>query len=162
MRVPLLAFVALLTLASAGPTASAQDPDGEPGCPQSNPCEVILEVDAAGIADLEPSTFGTGDWILFSIYNADDEAHTVRLDGHSLEASIGAGDINDTRPFKLGAPGTYALRDQPSGDSADITVEAEEVFDASSTSKSSNGIPGPTPALIVVALAVLAWGLRRK
>lgn len=166
MRAPslspsVLVSIALATLAVAS-TALAQDPDDEPGCPQSNPCEVILEVDAAGIADLEPNTFGTGDWILFSIYNSDEETHTIRLEGHDFEASIGAGDINDTRPLKLGAPGTYELRDQPSGDVADLTVEAEEVFSGSSTSKGGNGIPGPTPALVLVALATLAWGLRRK
>lgn len=156
------AVLALMALASAAPMAAAQDPDGEPGCPQSNPCEVILEVDAAGIADLEPNTFATGDWILFSIYNADEQTHTLRLEGHDFEVSIGAGDINDTRPLKLGAPGIYELRDQPSGDAADLTVEAEEVFGASSTSKSGNGIPGPAPALLLVALATVAWGLRRK
>ncbi|MHB1262654.1 MAG: hypothetical protein ACYC2H_13185 [Thermoplasmatota archaeon] len=163
VRSPPLAFLALLALASTAPMALAQDPDGEPGCPQSNPCEVILEVDAAGIADLEPSTFGTGDWILFSIYNADDEAHTISLEGHSFEASIGAGDINDTRPLKLGAPGTYELRDQPSGDVAGITVEAEEVFtDGSSSSSGGNGIPGPVPALVLAVLAASAAIARRK
>ena len=155
----LLAALSVLSLASL---AAAQDEDGEPGCVQGNPCEVILEVDANGIADLEPDTFGTGDWILFSIYNADDQTHTIRLEGHDFEASIGAGDINDTRPLKLGAPGSYELRDQPSGDTADITVEAEEVFTATSTGKSGSGIPGPAPVLLAAALAMVAWGLRRK
>lgn len=159
----LLVAVSVLSLAFP---ASAQDEDGEPGCAQSNPCEVILEVDANGIADLEPDTFGTGDWILFSIYNADEVDHTVRLEGHSFESTIEAGNINDTRPLKLGAPGTYALTDLPTGDEADIIVEDFEVFTESGSSSSGNGgrspVPGLAPSLLVVGLAAAVMVARRK
>ena len=166
MRV-LPAFLAAFLLAVA-PLATAQDEEGEPGCAQGNPCEVILEVDSNGIADLEPDTFGTGDWILFSIYNADEENHTIRLEGHSFEAHVAAGDIEDTQPFALGAPGTSALTDSPRGDEADITVEAFEVFtesprsDTQSSSKGGNPIPGLAPALLVLVLALAALAVRRS
>ena len=163
MRVlPALLAVALLT---ALPAATAQDEQGEPGCAQGNPCEVILEVDANGIADLAPDTFGTGDWILFSVYNADDEDHTVRLEGHGFEFTIGAGDIDDTQPIKLGAPGTYTLSDLPTGDEAEITVEAFEVFTGSGSGTSTKGdspIPGLAPALLVLGLAMAALAARRE
>ena len=156
----LLAAACVLSLASL---AAAQDEDGEPGCAQANPCEVILEVDANGIADLEPDTFGTGDWILFSIYNADEVDHTIRLDGHSFEVTVGAGDIDDTQPFKLGAPGTYTLSDLPTGDEAEIVVEEFEVFTESSSSGGSRSpIPGLAPALLALGLAVAALVVRRK
>jgi len=156
----LLAALSVLSLASL---AAAQDEDGEPGCVQGNPCEVILEVDANGIADLEPDTFGTGDWILFSIYNADDVDHTVRLEGHSFQADVPAGDIEDTQPFQLGAPGTYSLTDAPSGDEADIVVEDFEVFSgSSSTGAKGSPIPSLAPALLVVGLALAALVARRK
>jgi hypothetical protein len=158
-------LVALSVLSLAFP-ASAQDEDGEPGCAQSNPCEVILEVDSNGIADLEPAVFGTGDWILFSIYNADEVDHTVRLEGHSFQADVAAGDIEDTQPFQLGAAGTYTLTDTPTGDEADIVVEEFEVFTESGSSSSGNGgrspIPGLAPALLVVGLAAAALVVRRK
>lgn len=151
-----LIFVALALVQGA----SAQDPDGEPGCVQSNPCEVIVEVDASGITDLSYSTFATGDWILLSILNADEATHTLRLEGHSLEATVPAGDIIDTQPFRLGAPGVYALQDEPSGDSRDITVEEEEVFSTNGTN-GGNGIPGLAPALLLAALVALALFRRR-
>src|SRR5688572_2745065 len=156
----LVVAAALLSLATV---ATAQDEEGEPGCVQGNPCEVILEVDANGIADLEPDTFGTGDWILFSIYNADDEDHTLHLEGHTFEADVPAGDIEDTQPFELGAPGTYTLTDLPTGDEAEITVEAFEVFSGSGTStKSDSPIPGLAPALLVLGLALAALVVRRE
>lgn len=174
MRVPSLvssSSLSLLALLALAVAASAQDPDGEPGCAQSNPCEVILEVDDGGIADLDPSVFGTGDWILFSIYNADDETHTLRLEGHDFEASVAGGDIIDTQPFRLGEPGTYDLRDLPTGDTADITVEDEEVFGAETGAANddegdadggSNPMPGPGPVILLALLGLVAWGLRRK
>ncbi|HUR25602.1 MAG TPA: hypothetical protein VM327_06280 [Candidatus Thermoplasmatota archaeon] len=156
------ALLAVTALLGAASLASAQDETGEPGCPQGNPCEIILEVDTNGIADLEPDTFGTGDWILFSLYNADDEDHTIRLEGHSFEVTVAAGDINDTQPIKLGAPGTYTLTDLPTGDEAEITVEAFEVFGSSSSTKSGSGIPAVTPALLVLGLAFAAFVVRRQ
>ncbi|MEA3135787.1 MAG: hypothetical protein QOC71_68 [Thermoplasmata archaeon] len=165
MRVQPLPFALLAVLALAS-TAVAQDPDGEPGCAQSNPCEVILELDSNGIADLAPDTFGTGDWILFSIYNADDQTHTVRLDGHQFEASVTGGDLIDTQPFKLGAPGSYDLTDLPSHDTAPITVEENEVFTGSAGGSSSKSggyrVPALSPVLVVGLLAAIAMGLRRK
>jgi hypothetical protein len=165
LPVPLLA--ALVAVLALSPAATAQDPDAEPGCAQSNPCEVELGLDSTGIYDLSYDRFGTGDWILFSVFNDDDEEHTVRLEGHSFEFSIGAGDINDTRPLKLGAPGTYDLTDLPSGDSATITVEANEVFDVDDDGSDNdetdgNPIPGLAPSLLVVGLAAAAWVARRK
>ena len=158
----LSAALACLLVASA---ASAQDPDGTPGCSQDNPCEVIVEVDASGITDLEPDTFGTGDWVLFSIYNADDVDHTLTLQGHTFEATVPAGDIIDTQPIKLGSPGSYDLRDDPSGDEAALTVEANEVFGtdgSSSTDDKKSPIPGLPAVLVVGLLATLALVLRRK
>lgn len=159
------AFVAALLLVALASSAAAQDEEGEPGCAQGNPCEVILEVDSGGIADLEPDTFGTGDWILFSIYNADEEEHTIRLEGHDFEVAVEGGDIEDTQPIKLGAPGTYSLSDLPSGDEADLTVEAFEVFtdsDSGSSTKGGNPIPGLAPALLCLGLALAALATRRK
>ena len=159
------ALLVALSVLTRAPLATAQDEDGEPGCAQGNPCEVILEVDSTGIADLAPDTFGTGDWVLFSVYNADEVDHTIRLDGHDLEVTVGAGDIEDTQPIKLGAPGSYTLEDLPTGDEAEITVEAFEVFDSSSsgsTSKTGNPIPGVAPALLVLGLAVVAIASRRQ
>jgi hypothetical protein len=141
---------------------SAQDPDGEPGCVQSNPCEVIVEVGASGITDLSYSTFATGDWILLSIFNADEETHTLRLQGHSLVATVPAGDIVDTQPFRLGAPGVYALQDEPSGDSRAITVQAEEVFSTNGTTTGGNGIPALAPTVLLAALVALALIRRRR
>ena len=157
------ALLAALAVLSVAAVATAQDEDGEPGCAQGNPCEVILEVDSTGIADLAPDTFGTGDWILFSVYNADDVDHTIRLDGHDFEVTVAAGDIEDTQPIKLGAPGSYSLSDLPTGDEAEITVEAFEVFDSSSSSSrsGSNPMPGLGPALLVLGLAVAAVVARR-
>ena len=149
------AFLAILVLAA---TASAQDPDGEPGCPQSNPCEVIVEVGADGIGDFAPDTFGTADWVLFSIYNADDVEHTLTLEGHTLEAKIPAGDIIDTQPIRLGEPGTYDLMDEPSGDTAALTVDDEEVFGE----EKDNPIPAPAPWLVLGLLVAVALVLRRK
>jgi hypothetical protein len=158
-------LIAALGLAFAG-GAAAQDANGQPGCPQSNPCEVELGLDSTGIYDLSYDRFGTGDWILFSVFNDDDETHTLRLEGHDLDFSIAAGDINDTRPLKLGSPGTYDLKDLPTGDTAAITVEAEEVFgsddDSSSGKSGSSPIPGLAPALLVGLLAALAVAVRRK
>jgi uncharacterized protein (TIGR03382 family) len=162
MRVlPALLAVSLVAFI---PLALAQDEDGEPGCAQGNPCEVILEVDATGIADLEPDTFGTGDWVLFSVYNADDEDHTIRLEGHSLEVTVEAGDIEDTQPIQLGAPGSYTLTDLPTGDEVEITVEEFEVFSESGSSSGAkkSPIPGPAPALLVLGLAMAVLVARRK
>jgi hypothetical protein len=156
---------ALLALLALAAPAIAQDPDGEPGCAQANPCEVIVELDAQGILDLAPDTFATGDWVLFSIYNADAVEHTLRLDGHSFEATIPAEDIVDTQPIRLGEPGTYDLEDQPTGDTAAITVQEEEVF-TSDTDEDDNGrgnpIPGPAPWLVLGLLAGAAAVVRRK
>lgn len=156
------ALPALLAILALAAPAMAQDPDGEPGCPQSNPCEVIVEVDAQGIADLAPDTFATGDWVLFSIYNADTVEHTLRLDGHALEATIPAEDIVDTQPIRLGEPGSYDLRDEPSGDSAAITVQEEEVFTSDGDDDTDNPIPGPAPWLVLGLLAGAAAVVRRK
>ncbi|MFA5943817.1 MAG: hypothetical protein WC876_05050 [Candidatus Thermoplasmatota archaeon] len=154
------ALVAFLAVVAVAATASAQS---APGCTQANPCVVTVDVDAAGIADLSETLFTSGDWMVLSVYNNDEQAHTVRLAGHPVDVTVAAGDLVDTQPFKLGAAGTYALSDAPSGDSADLLVEAEESFSSDSgTSGGGNGIPGPTPALLVAAVAALAWGLRRK
>lgn len=158
----LLVALSVLSLATV---ATAQDAKGEPGCTQGNPCEIILGLDADGIADLEPATFGTGDWVLFSIFNDDEVDHTVRLEGHDFKADIPAGDIIDTQPIRLGAPGTYSLSDLPTGDEAEITVEEFEVFTGSgsgTSAKSDSPIPGLAPALLVLGLAVAAMVVRRE
>jgi hypothetical protein len=157
--VALRAFAALLTLIAVAALASAQDPDGAPSCAQSNPCEVIVEVAADGITDFAPSTFGTGDWVLFSIYNADDVDHTLTLEGHTFEAKVPAGDIIDTQPIRLGEPGTYDLEDAPSGDTAALKVEAEEVF---GDDEKDSPIPGPAPWLVLGLLVAVALVLRRR
>ena len=158
------ALLVALSLLSLAPLATAQDEEGEPGCTQGNPCEIILGLDANGIADLEPATFGTGDWVLFSIFNDDEVDHTVRLEGHNFEADVPAGDIEDTQPIKLGAPGSYTLTDLPTGDEAEMVVEEFEVFTESSSSSSGSRspIPGLAPALLVVGLAVAALAVRRQ
>ena len=147
---------AVLTLATAGAAQAA------PGCTQANPCVATVDIDAMGIADVSETTFTSGDWLILSVYNDDEQAHTLRLAGHSIVLTVASGDLVDTQPFKLGAAGTYALSDTPSGDSLDFLVEAEETFSSSGSSSGGNGIPGLTPVLVVASLAAVAWGLRRK
>ncbi len=151
----------VLFLLAIVPTAHAQV---APGCTQANPCAVTVDVDAVGIADLSSSTFTSGDWVVFSVYNDDEQTHTLRLAGHPLDLMVAGGDLVDSQAFKLGAAGTYALSDQPSGDAADITVEAEETFSSSGSADGNsrgNGIPGPAPVLVLGLLAAMAW-VRRK
>lgn len=156
MRV-LSALLAVLALAS---TATAQDP----GCTQANPCAATVDVDAQGIADISETTFTSGDWILLSVYNDDEQSHTVRLAGHPVDLTVAAGDLADTAPFRLGAAGTYVLSDSPTGDSMELLIESEETFssDPGSTSSGGTGIPGLTPVIVVASLVAVAWGLRRK
>ena len=163
MRALPATFLALALLAV--PAAVAQDPDGPPGCVEANPCDLIIAVDADGFADLSDTELTEGDWFVATIVNHDDVAHTVSLSGHSMMLTVPAGDVDDTDPFRVGAPGQYTLADQPSGDSVQVTSVAGEEFadgGSSTTGDGSNGIPGLAPAYLLGALAALALGVRRR
>lgn len=160
MRVPFAALavasasLAAVTLALSLPVA-AQDP----GCLQSNPCDLAVDVDASGI-DTDRATFTAGDWVRLSVYNDDDVPHTVRLAGHDITLVVPAYDIVESAPFELGRAGTYQLSDSPTGDTADVVVQAAETFSQPQTS-GDKGAPGPGLAMLALALVGLAI-LRRR
>lgn len=150
-------LLAALLLAGA---VAAQGND-LPGCIQGNPCEVIVNLDSAGIR-LEQETFTRGDWVLLSVFNDDDVEHTLAVPSKGITVTLVPGDINDTRPFELDAVGSVVLRDSPTNDTAEMVVEDEEEFTASET-EPATGIPGPQAPLAAaaVAAALLAWSRRR-
>jgi hypothetical protein len=157
---PSFAFLAAAVLAAAAVPAAAQDTD-MPGCTQANPCEVIVDLDANGI-DVQRTEFTRGDWILLSVFNDDDQEHTLTVEGKGISLTLAAGDINDTRPFELSSIGKVTLKDSPSGDTADLTVGAEESFSSGASSGSGKGSPGLAPLAIVGALVAVAAALRRR
>jgi hypothetical protein len=150
------------------PAATAQDPDGEPGCPEANPCEVIIAVDAQGFADVSLTELTAGDWYLVSFFNNDEADHTIDLEGHDLTMTVGAYDIEDSTPFKAASPGTYPLKDTPSNDIQDMTVVEAEEFEGSDggsgddEDEESAGTPGLGLGLLVATVAALAIALRRR
>lgn len=151
-----LPFLCLSLLAAVAVPAAAQDP----GCLQSNPCDLAVDVDALGI-DPDQATFTAGDWVRLSVYNDDDVPHTVSLTGHDVTLVVPAYDIVESEPFQLARAGTYTLSDNPSGDSADVLVEAAQSF-SDSSSTDSKGAPGPGLALLVVGLAAAVAVVRRR
>ena len=155
---PLILF-GLLTL-SLLPFASAQTE----GCLQSNPCNLDVDVDANGVADISQTNFTSGDWYTLSVYNDDGVEHTVALSGHGVSLKVPAYGLVDSPPFQFGAAGSYTLSDSPSGDNAPIKVVAGDVVDyenGKTSAGAKGGIPGPEPALLLVALASLVLVKRR-
>lgn len=153
----LLAFLAAAALAAP---ALAQDTD-LPGCIQANPCEVVVDLQASGIADVEPTSFTRGDWVLLDVFNGDEVEHTLTVEGKGVSITVGPDDINTSRPFELSTVGSVALRDSPTGDTASLTVAAEETF-SSGTSTGSKGSPALAPVLLLLALVALAAASRRR
>lgn len=154
-----LALATVTVAALAALPATAQDPDGEPGCVEANPCDLILAVDADGFADVSETEFTHMDWLVATIVNHDDVEHTVSLSGHDLQFTVGAGDLGDADPFRINAPGAYTLSDQPSGDTVTITSIAEEEFEEDGEGR---GSPGLAPLLALGAFAAVAAFLRRR
>lgn len=153
MRILLPTLFAALVLA---PAATAQSD----GCLQSNPCLLDVEVDEAGIASVSISNLTSGDWFTLSVSNLDDRAHTVSF--ANVLVQVEAFGFADSAPFQAPSPGTYTLRDQPTGDQASIRVLAGDVVDAESGSTSSSkGAPGLQATLVVLGLVALAAVRRR-
>lgn len=159
MRV--LLVLVLSVLLSALPATMAQDPDGEPGCVEANPCEFIVAVDAEGFSDVSVTEFTSGDWVVVTLVNHDTAAaHTVKLGSHALDFTVAADDVEDSEPFRLGTAGKYTLTDQPSGDVRDITVLSSEEFD--DEAEDPQGAPGLEGALLLAGLAMAAVVARRR
>ena len=152
---------ALAVLLAAVAPALAQDTD-MPGCIQANPCEVVVDLQASGIADLEPASFTRGDWVQLDVFNGDEVEHTLTVEGKGVSVTVGPDDINASRPFEFGAVGTVTLRDSPTGDTWDVTVEAEESFSGNGATGSGKGTPGLAPLALFAALVVAAAVLRRR
>lgn len=164
MRALLVSILAALAVAIA-PAVAAQDEDGPPGCVEANPCEFIIAVDDLGLSDVSETEFTTGDWLVATIVNHDDVAHTIRLGDHALDVTTGPGDVDDSAPFKVGPVGTYSLTDTPTNDVETITVVAEDEFDdgaASGSSSDGKGSPGLAPLALLVGLVAALAIARRK
>jgi hypothetical protein len=163
MRALLFLSVALVAFA---PAATAQDPDGAPGCVEANPCEIIIAVDELGLSDVSETEFTTGDWLVATIVNHDDVAHTIRLGDHDLDVTTAPGDVDDSAPFKVGPVGTYSLTDTPTNDVETITVVAEDEFgeDPSDGGSSSEGrgSPGLAPLALLAGLLAALVVARRQ
>jgi len=162
---PVIALLPAALLALLVPAAAAQDPHGEPGCPEANPCEVIVAVDAQGFTDISLTELTAGDWYLVSFFNNDEVDHTIALSGHDLAMTVGALDIEDSEPFKAGSPGMYPLTDLPSNDTEDIVVVEPEEFedgDGGDVDGADKGSPGLGLGLLVATVAALAIALRRR
>lgn len=139
------------------PAAAAQDD----GCTQTNPCLLDVEVDERGIASVSVTTFTAGDWYFLSASNLDARDHTLRLDGHAVVLPVVGYGFADSQPFQIAAPGTYALHDEPTGDSAQLTVVAGDAVDAEASSSARNGTPALSCCLAAVGLLGLAAAKRR-
>lgn len=158
------ASVGLALALAVVPSASAQDPDGPPGCVQANPCDLILAVDADGFADVSETEFTSGDWVYATTYNGDEVEHTLSLASHSFTVTIAPGDLVDSEPFRVGPPGTYTLSDDPSGDTLQVTSLAADEFDGGDSGGSDgagNGIPGVAPTVLLAVLVAAAIVARR-
>ncbi len=161
-RSPLLPFAAVLSMLVVAPHASGQV-QAEDGCVEANPCILTVDVDDLGIASVSQLNFTSGDWFMLSVYNDDDVRHTVSLAGHAASVTVEAVDIQDSEKFPMGAPGTYALRDEPTSDTVTLNVVAGDVVDYEDGPSTSGktGIPGaPLPLLTLGLLAAVA--LRRR
>lgn len=157
MRILPLTILGLLALA---PAATAQ----EDGCLQSNPCLIDVEVDESGIASVSITTLTAGDWFVLSVSNLDGQPHTVAF--ATVEVPVEAYGYRDSEAFAARSAGTYQITDQPTGDSAPVTVVSGDAVDAengvtASSSSSSSGAPALPVALVAVALAGMA-ALRRR
>jgi hypothetical protein len=160
------ALLAALAATALAAPAAAQD-DDLPGCTQGNPCEVYVDLESTGIAQIEETSFTRGDWILLSVFNGDDVNHTLTVEGKGISITVRPDDLDDTRPFELDRVGTVTLRDAPTGDTLDLTVGAEESFtggtsDTGTGTGSGRGTPSAGPALLLAALAGGAFLLRRR
>ncbi len=146
------AFAALLLLLA--PAALAQE-DG--GCTQADPCPWVFDVDENGISDDSGSdptwTFTVGDWLILDVLNFDSEDHTISVDGHTWTIPKDFGDPEVT-PFQFTSAGTYTVTDQPTGDTATVTVV--EPAEEESGQNSSKGSPSVSVALLGIGLLLLA------
>lgn len=149
-------FPALLAALALAPVATAQTD----GCLQTNPCLLDVEVDEAGIASVSISNMTSGDWFTLAVSNLDDRTHTVSF--ATVQVQVEAFGFADSAPFQAPSPGTYPLRDQPTGDAASLHVLAGDVVDAESGSTSgSKGSPGLEAAVLTLGLVAFA-ALRRR
>lgn len=163
MRAPLPAVVAFVAAVALVAPTSAQD--SEPGCLQTNPCDVHVDVDPLGL-DLGQDLFTAGDWVRLSVYNDDSVPHTVSLSGHDVTLVVPPYDVVESSPFEMARPGAYRLSDSPSGDNATVTVEPAASFDGDDGGEDGdrgerNGVPGPVGALVLLALVMAAVASRR-
>jgi len=169
MRTLVLLLAAVLLLALP---VAAQD-----GCTEAAPCEWVADVDADGFqADsLEGPTFnGTqGDWMVFSLFNLDDAPHGVRFDAYDLSWEVPPFEDTRTEPFLLDRAGAFQLVDEPSGDTAQVTVtvndaaaveagEEPPITDADATPTTTASKGTPPVALAWAVLALLAVAARRR
>lgn len=159
-RTLLLSFL-LIALA---PTVAAQD-----ACTQSSPCDLVVSVGPPGFLD-EPVggwNVTTGDWARIDLFNEDEVAHRVTLEGHGVDMSVAPLEQRFSEPFQWGAAGPYAFSDDPSGDTATVNVFAgdfvEATEDDATTGADGNAEDRPTPGLsFLVAAIALAFAARRR
>lgn len=148
MRAALAAILLLLA-----PAALAQE---EAGCTQSEPCPWVFDVDENGISDDSGSdptwTFTVGDWLILDVLNFDSEDHTIGVDGRSWVIPKDFGDAK-VAPFQFTSPGAYTVTDQPTGDTATVTV-VEPTQEASE--ESSKGSPSVPLAFLGIGLLLVA------
>lgn len=161
-----LALPAILLFAAFVPAGAAQDD----GCTQTNPCLLDVEVDADGIAEVSVTAFTSGDWYTLHVSNLDSVDHTVSIEGHDAAVEAEGDFFAESAAFQIGAPATYDLRDQPTGDKAPLTVTAGDSLGGSDGSGDDNGagsgsglgIPGLPMSLVVAALAASALVVGRR
>jgi hypothetical protein len=172
MRLPLAA--ALVALVAGSLPANAQS---DAGCEETNPCALVLDVDADGFSNPpDVSLFTQGDWWEIDVFNLDDEEHVVTIDGFDVSVTVPPGENVASGGFEFDVAGSYNITDSPSGDSLPIEVtegdaveEEEEPTDPgretdeddSVPGDSDNGTPGLGAALTLVTLAAMALARRR-
>ena len=149
------------------PAVAAQSDDD--GCTRADPCPWVIDVGPDGFYDYIEAevSYTLGDWYEILVFSDDpDRAHTITLSGHDVSITVPAdGMASDTGAFQFTKPGTFELKDMPSGDVITVHVGEEDsvpAADGGSTSGASKGSPGLAMALLVLNLAGLAVLLRRK
>lgn len=150
----------LLAACLLAPAAAAQDV--EDGCTQSNPCPWSFDLSAEGIDDgttVAEWNFTVGDWIALDVFNFDEEDHLLSVAG--MEWTVPAIDAYESAPFQFDQAGSYTLQDQPSGDTATVTIlapseEEQAVAEEEEAESPDRGIPSPLGLLAIPAAALLA------
>ncbi len=160
-----LPFLALAMLAV--PVASAQDD----ACSQSDPCPWALDVYEAGFDVSDESLNATiDDWYTLNIFNLDDVAHTITLEGHGVQVTVAPLEEATSAPFQLTQAGVFSLDDEPTGDFVLVQVfetdVVDEEADAATTAAGNEDAVGkdqPLPLTVALgALLVSAFLLRRR